>query len=135
MSNANTTEGTQVRKTISFSKKRDKDLIGLDEFEDDFSYNAKQLMRDGIRFRQLMKAQNVSLNQSNQVFYAENTVAIEEEMEQNQAIFEAKQEEIVEKEVKIEQKTTNLNDFLNSKTKKSEITEEDRKRIENNLDF
>lgn len=129
MSNYNTSEGTQVRKTISFSKKRDKDLIALDEFEDDFSYNAKQLIRDGLRFRQLMKGQNVSLNPLETVDSMQNSLNIEG----------IKEVEIVEKEPKKEQelaqKPTNMSDFLNSKTKNSEISEEDRKRIENNLDF
>jgi dihydroorotase len=128
MSN-NETESTQVRKTVSFSKKRDKDLIGLDEFQDDFSYNAKQLMRDGLKFRQLMQSQNVQLNNAsfmpsltNPVNFQENTAEKEVKLEQESQQIEPK-------------KPTNMEDFLNSKTKKSEISEEDRKRLEKNLDF
>jgi hypothetical protein len=52
-------EGTQVRKTISFSKRRDQELIDfIKSNDDDFSYNAKQLMLDGLRFRQLVKQSN-----------------------------------------------------------------------------
>jgi hypothetical protein len=42
----------QVRKTISFSEKRDKELIEfIEQHQDDFSYEAKQLMLDGLKYR------------------------------------------------------------------------------------
>jgi hypothetical protein len=129
MSNNDVSEGTQVRKTVSFSKKRDKDLIGLDEFQDDFSYNAKQLMRDGLRFRQLMQSQNIQLGNSHFVPNLTNPVVIKENKQ------EIKQEKEIKNNEFSEEIPTNIEDFLNSKTKKSEISEEDKQRIEENLDF
>jgi hypothetical protein len=130
LTNSEVSEGTQVRKTVSFSKKRDKDLIKLKDLQEDFSYNAKQLMRDGLRFRQLMQAQQINLNNPTMI------APMMENMVENAQIREDFIEEIEPKKVeKIEEKAVNLDDFLNSKTKKAEISEEDRKRIEENLDF
>lgn len=128
MTNSSTSESTQVRKTVSFSKKRDKDLIGLDELQEDFSYNAKELMRDGLRFRQLMQSKQISVNQLSVVSMMqnnENEVIIEENEENDTQI------EIEEAEIKM----TNLKDFLNSKTKKAEITDDIKEKLNKNLDF
>jgi hemerythrin superfamily protein len=121
-----TSEGSQVRKTVSFSKKRDKDLIKLQELQDDFSYNAKQLMRDGLRFRQLMQNQNINLNHASIATTMTNYIPQEDQIEE-------KVEEKVEP--KQEKVATNMQDFLNSKTKNTEISEEDKARLEKNLDF
>lgn len=44
----------QIRKSISFSMKRDKELIAfLDELQEgDVSYEVKQLMKDGLKYRE-----------------------------------------------------------------------------------
>jgi hypothetical protein len=59
MSSVKNSNSTQVRKSISFSKKRDKVLLDwIDKHDDDFSYNTKELMKDGLRYRQLMQQSN-----------------------------------------------------------------------------
>ncbi len=128
MTNSSTSESTQVRKTVSFSKKRDKDLIDLEELKDDFSYNAKELMRDGLRFRQLMQSQTITLNPLNVVPMIQTTEK-EHYIEKNETIKDEPEE------IEQETRTSNIQDFLNSKTKKAELTEDDKKRLEENLDF
>ena len=127
-STSSATESTQVRKTVSFSKKRDKDLIGLDELQDDFSYNAKQLMRDGLKFRQLIQSQQLNVNEISVVSLMDNNQNVEIEEENDVKNLEV--EEIVK-----DTKPTNFQDFLNSKTKEAEITDDDKERLEKNLDF
>jgi hypothetical protein len=128
LTNSSTSESTQVRKTVSFSKKRDKDLIDLEELKDDFSYNAKELMRDGLRFRQLMQSQTITLNPLNVVPMIQTTEK-EHYIEKNETIKDEPEE------IEQETRTSNIQDFLNSKTKKAELTEDDKKRLEENLDF
>lgn len=107
MASTKSKTSTQVRKTISFSKKRDKILLDfVDDHDDDFSYNAKQLMLDGLRFRQMLE-QNQQTQQSQllQALPVQN-VSVATEKEEKPV-----EDNLIDREEKVEANWNELDDI------------------------